>query len=235
MAGRVAIICAMSQEIKPLVRGWRKVRERGLTFFENDRAVAVASGIGSAPAAMAAMTLVAREQASCLISAGLAGALRADLHVGDVLWPRTVINAATGKRFVAQSSEAQGVLVSGRTIVSEGRKRELREQFGADAIDMESAGVASIADSCGLPFFAVKAISDEVDFPMPPLNEFVDAEGKFHTASFAMRMLLRPAWWGPTITLARNGHAASVELCKALEHQIEQFAKSKPGALTPQS
>ena len=36
MAGRVAIVCAMEAEIKPLVRGWRKVRERGLTFFESD-------------------------------------------------------------------------------------------------------------------------------------------------------------------------------------------------------
>jgi nucleoside phosphorylase len=234
MAGRVAIVCAMAQEVKPLVRKWRPVRERGLTFFESEKAVAVAGGIGSAPAALAAMTLVAREQPSCLFSVGLAGALRLDLHVGDVLWPKTVINVATGKRLTNRYAEAKGTLVSGRSIASEERKRALREEFYADAIDMEAAGVGSIADSCGLPFYVVKAISDEMDFPMPPMNDFVDTEGKFHTAGFVAKMLFRPAWWGPTITLARNGHRASAELCSAIEHQIEQFAKIQPGAFAPQ-
>lgn len=233
MAGRIAIVCAMQQEIQPLVRKWRKVRERGLTIFESETAVAVAAGIGSAPAALAAMTLVAREQPSCLFSAGLAGALRSDLHVGDVLWPRTVINVATGTRYVTLRGDA--TIVSGKAIAGEASKRALREQFGADAIDMEGAGVAAIADSCGLPFYAVKAISDEVDFPMPPMNEFVDGEGRFHLAGFALKTLFRPDWWGPAITLARNGRKASVELCSAIEHQIQQIAKINSGALAPQS
>ncbi len=234
MAGRVAIICAMPQEIKPLVRRWRKVRERGLTFFESEKAIAVAAGIGTAPAAMASMTLIAREQPSCLVSVGFAGALRRDLKVGDVLNPRTVVNVATGKRFSSYLLEAKGTIVSGRGVAGEERKRELREEFMADAIEMEAAGVASIADSCGLPFYAVKAISDEVDFPMPPMNEFVDTEGKFHVVKFVLKMLFRPSWWGPTWALARNGHVASVELCKVLEHHIEQFSNREQGALKPQ-
>jgi adenosylhomocysteine nucleosidase len=235
MAGRIAIVCAMPQEIKPLVRKWRKVEERGLTFFEGEMAIAVAGGIGSAPAAMATMTLIAREQPTCVITVGLAGALRRDLRVGDVLWPRTIVNSATGKRFTSRWTESQGTLLSGRAIASAERKQQLREEFAADAIDMESAGVASIADSCGLPFYAVKAISDEVDFAMPPMNDFVDAEGKFHTAAFAVKLAFQPRWWGPMRSLARNGHRASVELCSAIEHQIEQIAKLHTGALTPQS
>ncbi|ABF40743.1 purine and other phosphorylase, family 1 [Candidatus Koribacter versatilis Ellin345] len=235
MAGRVAIVCAMRQEVKSLVRGWRKVRERGLTFFESERAVVVVAGIGTAPAAMASMTLVAREQPSCLVSAGFAGALRRDLKIGDVLVPSTIVNVATGKRFTSQSPESGGTIVSGRSIAGEDRKRELREEFVADAIEMEAAGVASIADSCGLPFYAVKAISDEVDFPMPPMNEFVDTGGTFHAVKFGAKLLFRPSWWGPTRALARNSHKASMELCKALEHHIEQFSNHEQGALKPQS
>lgn len=235
MSGRVAIIAAMPQELKPLVRHWRRVRDRGLTFFESENAVAIAGGIGTAPAALAAMTLVAREQPSCLVSAGLAGALRAEMKVGQVLWPCTVVNVATGKRFQSSYVEARGCLVSGRAIASEERKRALREEFGADAVDMESAGVASIAESCGLPFYAVKAISDELGFPMPPMNDFVDANGRMHLMAFAAMALVHPAWWGPSLTLAQNGHKASVALCKVLEHQIEQFAKSNPGVLAPPS
>ncbi len=233
MAGRIAIVCAMAVEIKPLVRRWGKVRERGLTFFESEMAVAVVAGIGSAPAALAAMTLVAREQPSCLVSAGFVGALRRDLRVGDVLSPQAVINVATGRRFVSRDLEAKGTIVSGRAIAGEERKRELREQFGADAIDMEGAGVASIAESCGLPFFAMKAVSDEMDFPLPPMNEFVDAAGKFHVAGFAAKALVHPKWWRPTWALARNSHRASLELCRALEHQIVQFTKLQTGVVAP--
>lgn len=233
MAGRIAIVCAMEAEIKPLVRKWRKVRDRGLTFFESEEAVAVAAGIGSAPAALAAMALVAREQPSSLVSVGFAGALRSNLQVGDVLWPRTVINVATSRRFESRSEKADGILVSGRVIADEDRKKDLHEQFEADAIDMESAGIASVADSCGLPFIAVKVISDEVDFAMPPLNEFVDTTGRFHVAAFIMKAAVRPKWWGPTWQLSQNSRRASVELCQALAHQMQEFTKSGTGALVP--
>ena len=100
---------------------------------------------------------------------------------------------------------------------------------------MEGAGVASIADSCGLPFYAVKAISDEMSFTMPPLNDFVEAKGKLHMFAYGMRALVHPAWWGPTLTLARNGHTAAVELCKAVEHQIEQLVTEYSRALAPRT
>jgi nucleoside phosphorylase len=231
MAGRIGIVCAMQQEIQPLVRSWRKVHERGATFFESEKAVALAAGIGSAPAALAAMLLVAREQPSCLMSVGIAGALRRDLKVGDLLRVRTVINVATGKRFT--TVQGKGTLVSGRVIAGVERKRELREEFGADAIDMEATGVGSIAESCGLPFYAVKAISDEVDFPMPPMNQFVDAEGKFQVAAFVATAVVHPAWWKPIVELALNSRKASLALCREVEHQIEQFANSQQGALEP--
>ncbi|HEY3926980.1 MAG TPA: hypothetical protein VGL89_01280 [Candidatus Koribacter sp.] len=235
MAGRIAIVCAMEQEVRPLVRGWRKVRDKGSTFFESEKAVLVVAGIGSAPAALAAMTLVGRERASSLMSVGLAGALRSDLRVGDVVRPHLVINVATGRKFETQDPAGSGVLLSGKAIAGEDRKRELREQFAADAIDMEGAGVASIADSCGLPFFVVKAISDEVEFAMPPLNNFVDAKGKLHMGAYALRAAVHPSWWSPTLELARNGHMASAELCMAVAHQIEEVSKSQSGALVPRT
>ena len=233
MAGRIAIVCAMTQEVQPLVRGWKKVRERGLTFFESDKAVIVAAGIGSAPAAMASMTLIAREQPCCLMSVGLAGALRDDLRVGDILWPGMVVNVATNRRFRTRNAEQNATIVSGKAIAGEQRKRELREEFQADAIDMEGAGVASIADSCGLPFYAVKAISDEVTFDMPPLNNFVDSKGQMHMVAYGMQAFMHPSWWEPTLALARNGKKASVELAKAVEHQIEQLVQEYSGACVP--
>ncbi len=234
MSGRIAIVAALERELKPLVRSWRKVRERGLSIYESEHAVAVAGGIGSAPAAMAAMVLVAREQPCCLMSIGLAGALRDDLRVADVMVPNTVVNSVTGRRFTV--SGESGILLSGKVIADAAVKRELRTKFAADILDMEAAGVATVAESCGLGFKAVKAISDEVHFELPPMMEFVDAEGKFHTGKFVLCLLGRPSWWKGVFELARNGRKASLMLAKEVEHQIEQLRMSpaREGVVQPQ-
>ena len=49
---------------------------------------------------------------------------------------------------------------------------------------MEGAAVAQVANERGLKFAAMKAISDEAAFVMPPLNRFIDENGKFATGSF---------------------------------------------------
>ncbi len=227
MPGRIAIVAAFERELKPLVRGWKRIREGGLSIYESEHAIAVAGGIGSAPAAMAAMVLVAREQPCCLMSIGLAGGLRDDLRVADVMVPNTVVNSVTGKRFTVPGGS--GILLSGKIIAGAARKRELRAQFAADILDMEAAGIATVAESCGLPFLAVKAISDEAQFDLPPMMEFVDSEGKFHTGRFALRVIARPSWWKGVFELARNGRKASLILAKQVEHQIQQFRMSPAG------
>jgi len=62
----------------------------------------------------------------------------------------------------------------------------------------------------------LKSISDELDFAMPPINEFVSAEGKFRHARFAVHVAVRPWLWRRTIALARNSSRASQALCGAL-------------------
>lgn len=223
MAGRIAIIAAMDRELKPLVRGWRKVRERGLTIYESEQAVAVAGGIGTAPAAMAAMVLIAKEQPSCLVSVGLAGAMRLDLATGDVITPGTVINGVTGKRFTIRGGS--GTLLSAKLIAGPEQKRELRARFMVDALDMEAAGIATVAESCGLPLFVVKTISDELEFELPPMMAFVDTEGKFHTGKFTMHLLARPAWWPAALRLARNSNKAAHALAADLTTRLPKIAR----------
>ena len=43
---------------------------------------------------------------------------------------------------------------------------------------------------------AVKAISDESDFVMPPMDEFIAEDGAFRTESFVLFAALRPWLWG---------------------------------------
>ena len=55
-------------------------------------------------------------------------------------------------------------VVSGnQAIFSTNRKRWLQKTFSALAVDMETAAVAQVAVSYGLPWVAIRAISDQAD------------------------------------------------------------------------
>ncbi len=80
------------------------------------------------------------------------------LQVGDVVLPRTVINAADGVRTDVGSGE--GILVSSSSVAGTEQKIRLAKAYGAGVVDMEAAAVAQGAEARGIGFGAVKAISD---------------------------------------------------------------------------
>jgi adenosylhomocysteine nucleosidase len=99
-------------------------------------------------------------------------------------------------------------LVSASEVAGAQSKANLAERFHALAVDMEAAGVARVAQECNAGFLCVKAISDEFDFSLPPLNRFVDDEGNFKTGSFAAWTVLRPQHWPKVLELSRNSARA---------------------------
>ena len=77
---------------------------------------------------------------------------------------------------------------------------------------MEAAAVAHAAEKYGLPFIAVKAISDDLSFELPEMNHFI-RNGQFQTRKFVLHVALRPWLWLRVIRLARNTRLASENLC----------------------
>jgi len=92
----------------------------------------------------------------------------------------------------------------------------LAERFSAQAVDMEAAAVAKAAQAGGVRFRALKAISDELDFPLPPTEGFLSASGRFKTLSFAAYLALRPWLWASAQAFGRNCSLAAEALAKAL-------------------
>src|SRR5581483_9880093 len=120
------------------------------------------------------------------------------------------------------------------SIADENQKRQLARSYGAQAVDMEGAAVARAASVHGLPFFAVKAISDELGFRMPPMDAFVGADGNFMSWKFGLYSMVRPWLWGPVLRLARNSSRASQSLCRWLNQYNEpELLKNNPDELHP--
>lgn len=221
---RIAIIAAIERELWPLIKSWRSVKVehegREFTFYESDYAVAVCSGMGAEYGRRAAEAVIVRYSPELLISAGIAGALVPELRVGDTVFPAVVIDSTDSSRHqtvirdaaLGGSSLARTVLVSSPEVAGAAQKRQLAKSYGAHLVDMEGASVARAAQVHNLPFLAVKAVSDEVDFEIADLNRFIRG-GQFATRLLVLYLLPRPWLWLKMLRLARNTQLASHNLC----------------------
>lgn len=104
-----------------------------------------------------------------LLSTGLGGALNPQLRVGDVVLdggtaPQPLIARLTRQ---APSVKIGKVIGSDAPVTTSDAKSELRAESGADVIDMETQVVARVAAARGIPFIAIRAISDAATHHIP--------------------------------------------------------------------
>ncbi len=144
---------------------------------------------------------------------------------------RYVVDARDGSK--VDTGSGDGVLVSFLSVAGEEQKAKLARAYGAKAVDMEAASVAKGAQCHGVAFAAVKVISDEMRFPMPPMDRFSGEDGQFRTASFIMYAALRPWLWATVIRLNRNTSRASHVLCERLQNSLR--GASEPNTSIPQT
>jgi len=226
------MVAALEREIWPLVRSWRtsdrEYSSRIFRFFEFEQRVAVCAGIGPQAARRATEAVIALYKPCLVLSVGFAGALDQSLRVGQVFEPRLVIDAGDGSR--TDTGSGAGVLVSFSAVAGPEQKARLAGAYRASAVDMEAASVARGAETHGLRFSAVKVISDEVGFVMPPMEKFVSDSGRFQSGKFAAFTALRPWMWKAVFDLARNSGKASRALCEHLRKNVESMARVSAGS-----
>jgi hypothetical protein len=217
------IITALPRELAPLVRGWKHreipAQSRRVHIWESDRAIAACAGIGGIAARVAtdAAFKAANGEVSLIISAGLAGALSADLRVADIVQPAIITDGVDG--LTIRTAAGQGTLITTGSLAEEAHKRSLGRS-GALAVDMEAFAVADVARIYGVPFLAIKSISDDLAFKLPSLGRFISPEGEFQTGNFVLWTVLRPWCWLTVIQLGRNTTAAVRSLTQAVENTV---------------
>ena len=216
----------MKREVAPLIRKWnvRPIEHDGRRYqlFENEEASLICAGMGPEAARRGTEAIVREVRASYILSVGFVGALDPALRVGEVFEPRTVINAADGAR--TDTGCGHGTLVSFSRVAGREQKKKLREAYSAAAVDMEAGVVAQGAQLRGISFGALKVVSDEAGFVMPPVEDFISADGSFRRARFGLHVAVRPWLWGATVALARNSARATKALCAALEQHLSRPA-----------
>ena len=184
--------------------------------------------MGAEPARRAAQAAIAEFSPELLISAGFAGALVAELHTGDTIFPAMIIDTKDGSRHatainrapLGSTPNARTLLASCPDIASGREKQRLANSYGAHAVDMESAEVSRAAEAHNIPFVAVKAISDELDFELPPAVSAFIRNGRFETVRFLLHAAIRPWLWARVLGLAHNSDLAARNLCAWLRPSV---------------
>lgn len=152
--------------------------------------------------------------ASRVFSTGFCGALDPALRVGDIV--------VAGERFPEPPARCVRAEIwsAGRVVVSSEEKRLLRQQTGAAAVEMEAAAVAERARAWGLPFHAVKAVSDTAEEDLPlDFNRYRDQDGRFRLPRIAAAAMCHPFAVLPRmVRLERNCRKAAESLGEFFAH-----------------
>jgi adenosylhomocysteine nucleosidase len=181
----------------------RQIRWRGVRW------ILLANGPGPLLVdRMLSSPAIAAWGASRVLSTGFCGALDPALRVGDIV--------VSGEGFPGIGARCvRGEIWSAdRVAVSAEEKRQLWQQTGAVAVEMESAAVRERARAWGLPFHAVKVVSDTADEDLPlNFNHYRDGEGRFQLQRIAAAAIWRPLTAMPQLMrLNRNCRRAADRL-----------------------
>jgi adenosylhomocysteine nucleosidase len=175
----------------------------------------VLAGGGTPEGATKAADLLVEQGVNALVSFGFAGGLDPALRPGTIVIPTAIVS--DGKSYVADPILANRFggltlhrILGGTSVAADAAsKRRLHETTQAHAIDLESFGVARVARAHGLPFVAVRAISDAAERDLPPAALLaLDQQGRIDLIRVLASLIRRPGQLPALLSLASDASRA---------------------------
>lgn len=174
----IAIAFALPQESRSLVAAMHAPVQTGLPELPiitgkigEQEVVIFHTGVGSVSARDRLHWFWRRQTArriDCVIGAGFAGGLDPSLPAGALVLAENYPGQVAAAQAALGDRVRVGPLATAPTVLETAEsKAELARQSGAIAVDMETATVAEFFRKRGVPFMALRAISDVADEALP--------------------------------------------------------------------
>lgn len=240
-----AMLAALSLEVRPFLRRVQARRLPGMDlpawefYVHGKKGVAAVSGLGEAAAEGAACWLMERFTPPRLVSVGFGGAVTPELPpealvLGQSFWrydPTTgemqeiaaPPQAAPPGQLVAKLRTTgltafAGAIVTTPMIIHKADQGSPLLHLPRPVVDMETAALAQAARRSGIPFLALRAISDAADEEIPEFICQAARQGQTPTAGAALGWLAAdPRRAAILLRLWRRSRLAAVRLAGALE------------------
>lgn len=241
---RLAIFSAFPHEIRPLIKNLNAVRipkTLPFTLFlapcASGEVIVVQTGIGTRNAEDSLNHVVKEHSPTIILSSGFAGALYDSAAIGELIWASRVILVNGGVRETLDLPDRDHVFrrLSQKITLREGSiitlerwmkkpeiKRALSGPLPFPVCDMETFPLAKASLKKGLPFVALRSITDRSHEEIPPELLGVSDESGHYRLSRALNVLLRnPSLIPSAISLGKNSAIASRNLWRAVKAFIE--------------
>lgn len=241
----VAILAALSQEVRPFLRRVQARRLSGLDLpawefvHKGKKGVAAVSGMGEAAAEGAAAWLVERYNPQTLISVGFAGALTPEVPPGALVVGQSFRRyepaggeihetaappcpAAPGDLAArlrrAGLAAFPGTMVTTPVIIHKAGQGRPLLHLPRPVLDMETHALARAAHQNNLPLVALRAVTDAAGEEIPEFICRAARQGQVPTAGAALAWLAAdPRRLAGLVRLWRRSRLAAARLAQALE------------------
>jgi adenosylhomocysteine nucleosidase len=228
-----AFLFALARESAPFVRRMRLLRTFAdapcparLFATRRDPMLVLEIGVGARRAAAAARWVLEECTPRLVVACGFAGALVPTFAVGDVLVASEVVEPDEQRWRVALPAELGDLpcgrlLTASRIVATPAAKRTLAWQFGAVAVDMESAAVAEACQAARVPCACVRVISDAVDADVSPRLVELVASGRVSPLRAVAAVARSPGLALELWRLARDTRRAAARFADALHRLLD--------------
>ena len=225
----IAVTFALPAESSGFLRSLlnkRRSDRNGIKTFSgeiDDHAIEVLhTGVGEKICRQQMRKFLQDRQFDCLISAGFAGALDDQLHVGDLLLARnfSTVELSAARSALSSLSIHTADLLTVPSMIESGEERnKIAQATGAAAVDMETEFIARACAERATPLLSLRVISDALREPFPaPAKVLFDIERqRTSIMNLGLHLLKHPSAIPRLIAFARRVITARRSLTAALE------------------
>jgi adenosylhomocysteine nucleosidase len=245
---KLAIFSALPQELKTITENIKPLRTYGLDRFRVSCAefssceiTAVETGVGVKNSESALTAFLWGSDPDVILSAGFGGALYSGARAGELVWASKALLFPDGTSLDIPDVEGTFKSLQGRVPIKKGSVITLRDFTKKSVIinriplelpfpvcDMETYPLASIAARRGIPFIAVRSITDAAGEELPFEPRDISDEHGFYSFPRALKLLLRkPGVIPGIIRLGRSSKKASRSLWSFVRLLAETLGSSR--------
>jgi adenosylhomocysteine nucleosidase len=232
-SGRIAFICAMPMELKPLARklSLQKTTVGGVAVkagtLGGREVVGVVTGMGTRLAIEGTERLLDAVSVDRVVVVGITGAVENVTPIGTLVLPEVVVNSATGDEY--RPAPLGGGTPFGKMWTTDKILNQpdvvagLRSR-GVVSLDMETAAIAEVCERRGIPWSVFRVISDRatdgtVDDEVFHLS---NQDGTPNVPAIARYFLKHPARLPRMVRLAKGAKLATETAADAAIHACSQ-------------
>ena len=178
------------------------------------------TGIGCKNAEKSVREFLANNSPKLVLTCGFAGGLNRDLKVGEVVFELSehqIPNFKLQERFLDAGAKPAKFFCADRIATTIAEKKKLREETGADAIEMESETIHAVCRERGIPCATIRAISDTAEEDLPlDFNRLSKPDQSLDYAKLFLALAKSPGKIGALMELQKKTRFAADQLAAIL-------------------